>query len=134
MAVYLPRTTRTRLLIVCGGELLVTRTWISDGRWSLPGGGLHRGEEPTAGVLRETREEIGVSLQAYDIRLTSEGEYNGRGLRFKCYYFVVELLEKPQLKLRTLEISDSRWVTLGDIHAGAYGPDVIAAIQAYRGE
>ena len=132
LGLYLRRTTRTRLLIVCGSEILVTKTWLGDGRWSLPGGGLHRGEDPAAGVLRETREEIGISLQPGVVRLISEQPYRGRGLEFNCYYFVAELAEKPSLKLHPLEMSGSRWVTLGDIHPGGYGPDVIAAIQAYR--
>lgn len=131
LGLYLRRTTRTRLLIVCGGEILVTKTWLGDGRWSLPGGGLHRGEDPTKGVLRETHEEIGVTLQPGAIRLISKEQYPSLGLRFRCYFFVAELPAKPALKLQKLEITSSRWASPGEITSEAYGADVLAALRAY---
>jgi len=47
-----------------GDAVLLCRISASDlggGHWSLPGGGLDFGEEPEVGVLRELREETGLS-------------------------------------------------------------------------
>lgn len=45
------------------GRLLMCR--LTNGRWTLPGGGLEFGERPEEGAVREVREETG-----FDVRLT----------------------------------------------------------------
>jgi 8-oxo-dGTP pyrophosphatase MutT (NUDIX family) len=124
------RTTRTRLLLRVGDEILVTRTWLSDGRWSLPGGGLHRGETPLDGVIRETREETGIILTPEDIRPLTTAAFRYHGLSFQCHYFAAEMATKPDLKLQKFEISGSRWVKLDQVGPAQCGPDVIEAIKA----
>jgi 8-oxo-dGTP pyrophosphatase MutT (NUDIX family) len=42
------------------GAIVLVRTSYARG-WRLPGGGLKRGEEPEAAILRELREEIGLT-------------------------------------------------------------------------
>jgi len=45
------------------GAVLLTRISLNGpggGRWTLPGGGLDFGEDPTAGVVREVAEETGL--------------------------------------------------------------------------
>lgn len=36
------------------------------GEWSLPGGGLEKGEDPTQSIIREVKEETG--LEIYDVK------------------------------------------------------------------
>ena len=43
-----------------GRVLLVDQPYLEG--WSLPGGNLKRGEDPTSGAIRELREEIGVHV------------------------------------------------------------------------
>jgi len=107
--VYLRGSARTRLLLVVGDEILLTRTWLSDGRWSLPGGGLHRGEAPLDGVIREVREETNIILEPKTITQLQTERYHGNGQSFLCHYFMAELPEKPAIKLQRLEISASQW-------------------------
>ncbi len=44
------------------GDVLLVKHSYGPDVWSLPGGGLGRGEDPLAAVRREVREELGVEL------------------------------------------------------------------------
>jgi 8-oxo-dGTP pyrophosphatase MutT (NUDIX family) len=46
------------LIVEPGGKVLLARHSYMRG-WSLPGGGVHRGETPVAALLRELSEELG---------------------------------------------------------------------------
>lgn len=60
----LTRTKRSRLVIRNEkGEVLLVRTWLGQGRWGLPGGGVMRGEAPQQAAMRELQEETGISAK-----------------------------------------------------------------------
>ena len=46
------------------GRLLLVRHSYGPGGWSLPGGGMGKGEEPLAAAAREVREEVRCELEA----------------------------------------------------------------------
>jgi 8-oxo-dGTP diphosphatase len=54
------------LFDACGRVLIAQRPAgkALAGRWEFPGGKLHAGEDPYAGLVRELREELGVEVQA----------------------------------------------------------------------
>jgi 8-oxo-dGTP pyrophosphatase MutT (NUDIX family) len=57
-----PRTCGARCILVYEDQVLLIRQTYGDRVWTLPGGGLARGETPEAAVRREVEEEVGVSL------------------------------------------------------------------------
>jgi 8-oxo-dGTP pyrophosphatase MutT (NUDIX family) len=57
-----PHRPRTRVLLTCSDSVLLVKNFVSTGRWGMPGGGLHRGEDPHEGAVRELFEETGVIL------------------------------------------------------------------------
>jgi 8-oxo-dGTP pyrophosphatase MutT (NUDIX family)/pimeloyl-ACP methyl ester carboxylesterase len=61
----------------------------SDGTWGLPGGKLHDGEEPWAGALRESEEELGSLPDGISPRLTLVNDDDGMTVST----FVVDLPE-----------------------------------------
>jgi 8-oxo-dGTP diphosphatase len=48
------------------------------GRWEFPGGKLDEGEPPYEGLVRELREELGVTVQAAEPLMRYPVEYPGR--------------------------------------------------------
>jgi 8-oxo-dGTP pyrophosphatase MutT (NUDIX family) len=114
--IYLRFTKRTRVLIVCNEEVLLTKSWMGSGAWHLPGGGLHSGEEPIKGAIREINEELGLNLTAEQLKLLLEKRHtNERHLSFVYYGYVVTLTEKPQLKKPSGEISELAWFKISEI-------------------
>lgn len=62
----------THLLLIRDKQVLLTRrfqTGYEDGNYSLPAGHVEAGESVLAATIRETQEEIGVTLQAQDLSL-----------------------------------------------------------------
>lgn len=47
-------------VIVVDGKILLTH-WHEGRKWSLPGGGIDHGEQPTGAAIREIREETGFT-------------------------------------------------------------------------
>lgn len=75
------------------------------GNWSLPGGGIERGETPVAAVLREVREETG--LRARRAELVGDFE-RSRGRLY--LFFIRKKKTKGRLRGKTSEIRKQRWV------------------------
>lgn len=122
--VYLRWGARTRVLITSENHVLLVQGWISDGRWGLPGGGLHRDEDPLDGAMRETAEETGLSLQAVQLRPLGAQWCVRSGLRFYCHFFVAQLEERPPVRKQRGEITDIRWVPFDKLQSVPYKSEV----------
>lgn len=78
------------------------------GLWDVTMGAVKRGETAQAGALRETREEVGLSLKAEQL------EYLGRQLHHPALWDVWLAqadFVKGDLKLQATEVDDVRLVT-----------------------
>jgi len=111
--VYLRFSKRTRVIIVCNNEILVVKGWFSVGNWGLPGGGLHGGEQPINGAIREVWEETGISLKPNQLAPGDNGLIKGSsGFKYYCYTFVAEFTQKPVAKTPSGELVDIRWMPI----------------------
>jgi len=128
-----PRRKRTRLLLVCGNCVLVTKRWVGTGKWGLPGGGLRAHETPRMGVLRELREETGISVPEESIRGPEVCMYRENGVTFKYYLFTVRLKHTIPIRLRWPEMIETRWLDHRTLSSHVANDDVLDAVYTFFG-
>lgn len=113
---------RTRVLVMCNGEVLLAKSWLGNGQWHLLGGGLKRGENPAQGACRELHEEIGLHVEPTDLTFIHRA-WTPKDHRFRYRYFAyaLELEEKPDLVIDTHEIAEVTWKKFSELDAHATG-------------
>lgn len=131
----LRRTLRSRIIIRSKDSIIVVKPWLGNGKWCLPGGGVHTGESALAAVRRETEEEVGIQLSAIDCNRLGTQLYRQNGLAFTYHLFAVELNEQVQIKKQPLEIVEAAWVPIKKLNNKTANQDVLAGIEnaEYRG-
>lgn len=105
------------MVIHVDGQVLLVKGWLSAGRWLLPGGGLHRSEEPTVGAAREVSEETGLAIAPDTLKELGQGTAKETGLKFQSIVYEVELKEPQQPQLHGLELVDAKWFPLDEVLA-----------------
>jgi 8-oxo-dGTP pyrophosphatase MutT (NUDIX family) len=127
----LRRTCRTRVLIICDGQVVVVHGWLANGKWQLPGGGRHRGESSLQAAIREVHEEVGLWLEPSQLQfLVSIPKQSGQ-LPFNIDMYAVEMPRKLDLTPQRGEIIDAGWLPLKNIAATNCNPDVLLARDAW---
>ena len=129
---YFLRSTRTRIIIEFDGKILVLKNRLNNNRWSLPGGGLHRGEDPTSGVGRELYEETGISIKTTDVAEISRGKINHRGLRYSVVSFCAKLVNSPVLNIQRLEVAEASWLMPEDLDISNTSYDAMMIIDQWK--
>jgi ADP-ribose pyrophosphatase YjhB (NUDIX family) len=93
-------------------KVLVVKNFVSTGRWGLPGGGLHRGEDPRKGALREVFEETGVKLESSQLVYLFDRRTREAGIDVPNKFYYAELLNMSTPHKQWLEIIDAKWLPL----------------------
>lgn len=101
---------RTRVLLISDGHLLLSRDWLGPGKWSLPGGGLHRSENELIGALREMEEETGLVLRAENLTRLGEIKVEDKLISTTLVVFKSEVAKRPKVSIPGIEILDFAWV------------------------
>ena len=86
------------------------------GQWSIPGGLVELGEELTAGVRRELKEETGLDVEPLEILLAFDRILR-EGHRVKYHYVIVDYLcrRKRGRLAAASDVVDARWVCRQDL-------------------
>ncbi len=105
-------------MVIRDGAVLLVRHRGGQRPWSLPGGGVERGERLVAAALREVREETGVSAAAPELL----GVYEALRWRVSDYIavFVCAADAEPRPP-RSIEIAEARYFPLDALPAGIDG-------------
>jgi 8-oxo-dGTP pyrophosphatase MutT (NUDIX family) len=129
LLLYLRGSRRTRISLVCDTRILVVKVWLGNGKWMLPGGGLHKNEVPLAGALRELKEETGIELKPSRLSFVEERHFSSTGLRFKALFFTAKAPELYRLNPQRLEISSASWVKRSELNKSNASADVLTALE-----
>ena len=127
--VYFRFGDRTRVVIVQQGKILAMQQWIGTGRWSLPGGGLHRHEEPLIGALREVREETGLQLVPGQLQYLGRHAYRQHGHHFYFHAYVCELNDLPELHRQWYEVAALTWLPPASFTRADAAQDAVMCVQ-----
>lgn len=132
LRIWLLFSKRTRVLLVYKGRVLVVKSWLGDGKWQLPGGGLHRGEKPADGAVREVREELGIELESNSLVQIGEYKYSDSGLSFIYYAYSLVLSQEPTIRRRRWEISEAGFIDPAEVSVDTCGKDVLQVLNGWK--
>jgi 8-oxo-dGTP pyrophosphatase MutT (NUDIX family) len=128
----LRKTIRTRLLVRSGDHIIVVKPWLGNGKWCLPGGGVHKNEPTLTAVIRETREEVGITIDSQVCISHGTRPYRQNGLSFNYELFTTDLDAQVPIKKQVLEIFDAQWVAVSSLSDQNANQDVLVALQKSR--
>ncbi|TMQ10142.1 MAG: (deoxy)nucleoside triphosphate pyrophosphohydrolase [Deltaproteobacteria bacterium] len=121
-------TPRARKLVVAGlivggdRRVLITQRRADQalgGQWEFPGGKVEPGEAPVDALVRELREEIGVTVavgRIWDVLFHAYPEFDLVMLVYVCR-IVAESAHGADGVPRAVEVADLAWVDAGDLAA-----------------
>ena len=129
---YLRGSTRCRVIVESDGQILLVKGWHDGEKWSLPGGGLHKGEEPLLSAVREVFEETGIRLEPDQLLELGNDTYNERGLRYGIKQFGCKLAEQPATHKQHLELIAIKWFDPKDITPKLVEPNVMRQLASWQ--
>lgn len=130
---FIQRTRRAYVLILCEGEILLIKNWLARQDWGLPGGGVHKKEEPRDAAVREVKEETGLDLRV-SLELMAQGRWKADRLGHEYLIFLARLPSKETITSRQFEIIAAEWVPLNRIVQYDISPDLVKVISNYLEE
>lgn len=125
----LSRFPRAYILILADDEVLLVKNWLGNGEWSLPGGGIQKGETAQIAVIRELEEETGIKIGKKQLAfLLFKRE---KSLRRKTYsLFKGELSAKPESSWNQTELTGFCWVHKDSLKTMRCSREVFEALEA----
>lgn len=128
--VYLKIGKRSRVLVVAEDQVLVVKSWLGTGKWSVPGGGIHYKEESKTGALRELAEETGLKLTPNQLKYLGSNKQTIYGLSFNCECFAASLAKPLPISLTDPEILDIQWLPISKLNNKNANSDVLDLLKA----
>ena len=108
------------LILLKGDDILLTRRQGSgyyDGWYSIPAGHIEPGELPLEGLIRETSEELGITIESKDIQLVHtmyRTKHDDTGDRVDLF-FVVKKWSGEITNAEPQKCDDISWFSIGKL-------------------
>lgn len=103
---------RARVLVLDHKDnLMLVWETIGVGRWSVPGGGINKGETPAAAAARELYEETGIDVSPDSLEYLGFFQNARTEVGYDAYVFAVRVAREqlPTRPHNSLEIIDIKW-------------------------
>jgi mutator protein MutT len=122
------------LILVRDGQVLLAQrqgTGYADGCWNLPSGHLEEGETIDQAVIREAREEIGLTLHPADLRFVHMCHFrNPEGQARMGAFFEVTSWEGEPYNAEPHKCARIAWFPLDELPPNTY-PYTAAGVREY---
>jgi 8-oxo-dGTP pyrophosphatase MutT (NUDIX family) len=106
---------RVRIIVLASNKILLQRSSFGHQLWSLPGGGIEKGENPMHAALRELKEETDLTLSESQIECIGEDRLpSGKHWPMvDLVFYKAELKTTPKTTItRPYEILELGWFSL----------------------
>lgn len=98
-----------------GKFLIQKRSKEKNGKYATTGGHPKSGESSKEGILTEVKEEIGLDLNANDLKLYFSGRSDEERVFWDDYYIEMEVNDIDKLKLQKEEVESVKWFSKEEI-------------------
>lgn len=126
------------VIINSKNEILITKRSATKKKeplkWELTGGGVKAGETSLQGILRETREEIGMEFEPNNAMLLKEIRKDEVPADFKDLWLFKKDVKIEDLKFADGEVIDAKWVTIEEFLQIKENNEIISTIDFGREE
>lgn len=123
---------RTRVILVYGDDILLVRNRLGSQRWSLPGGGVKKGEESKAAAKRELYEELKLSVKSTKLRKLVSGDHRmGRSKMSYKFIAYVYLTDNRDFTIKKTEILEAKWFDVNSIPHTECSPLTLHILSSY---
>lgn len=129
---YVLGSLRTRVIIEAKGKILLVKGWHDNLKWTLPGGGVHKNEDPVLSAIREVAEEVGIYLHAGQMVDLGNDMYRKSGLSFGLQRYGCKLDRQPETQKQHLEIVALNWFLVTDIKKNMVDKHTWRQLEAWK--